>query len=201
MYFISNIINPQYIIETLGLIGVFSAVFAESGLFFGFFLPGDSLLFTAGFFASQGFLNIYVLTIGAFIFAVLGDSVGYWFGKKIGPKIFTKEESLFFNKKHIDRAQKFYEKYGNKTIILARFVPIVRTFAPILAGVGRMKYRNFLSYNIVGGFVWSFGVTLGGFVLGNLIPNVDRYLLPIILFIIAVSFLPIIREFWIAKKK
>ena len=152
---IFHIFDPMIIIKTLGLIGVLIIVFAESGLFFGFFFPGDSLLFTAGFLASQNYLNISILVFGAFICAVLGDSVGYWFGRKVGPKIFTKEDSIFFHKKHIERAQNFYNKYGNKTIFLARFVPIVRTFAPIVAGVGQMKYKNFLTYNIFGGFVWT----------------------------------------------
>lgn len=201
---INNLISyldPLVIIQTLGLIGVLFIVFAESGLFFGFFLPGDSLLFTAGIFASQGLLNLHILLWGSFIFAILGDSFGYWFGKKIGPKIFTKEDSFFFQKKHIDRAQRFYEKYGNKTIILARFVPIVRTFAPILAGVGNMKYRNFITYNIIGGFMWSFIAVLSGFLLGNIVPNIDKYIFPIILIIILVSLLPIAREIWISKRK
>ena len=188
------------IIKTLGLIGVLIIVFAESGLFFGFFFPGDSLLFTAGFLASQNYLNISILVFGAFICAVLGDSVGYWFGRKVGPKIFTKEDSIFFHKKHIERAQNFYNKYGNKTIFLARFVPIVRTFAPIVAGVGQMKYKNFLTYNIFGGFVWTFGMVFGGYFLGQIIPGIDKYILPIILIIIVVSFLPIIFETYKARR-
>jgi membrane-associated protein len=198
---ILNAIDPITIIKTLGLIGVLFIVFAESGLFFGFFLPGDSLLFTAGLFASQGFINIYILLVGAFLMAVLGDSFGYWFGKKIGPKIFTKEDSFFFQKKHVERAHNFYEKYGNKTIILARFVPIVRTFAPIVAGVGLMKYKSFITYNLIGGFLWSFGMVLLGFILGNSIPNVDKYIFPIILLIIFVSVLPIVFEFVKSKRK
>ncbi len=189
------------IIKALGILGVLFIVFAESGLFFGFFLPGDSLLFTAGFLASQNFLDINILVWGAFLCAVLGDSVGYWFGKKMGPKIFNKEDSFFFHKKHVIEAQNFYNKYGNKTIFLARFVPIVRTFAPIVAGVGQMKYKNFITYNIVGGFVWSFGITFAGYFLGQIIPGVDKYLLPIILVIIIISFLPIILEVIKAKLK
>ena len=149
-----NILDPMTIIKTMGLIGVFFIIFAESGLFFGFFLPGESLLFTAGFLASQNYLNISFLVWGCFVFAVFGDNVGYWFGKKIGPKIFNREDSVFFHKKHVQSAQNFYEKYGNKTIFLARFIPIVRTFAPIVAGVGKMKYINFISYNVLGGFIW-----------------------------------------------
>ena len=123
---------------------------------------------------------------------MFGDSVGYWFGKKVGPKIFNKEDSLFFHKKHIERAQNFYNKYGNKTIFLARFIPVVRTFAPIVAGVGQMRYKNFITYNLVGGFVWSFCSVYAGYFLGQVIPGVDKYLLPIILLIIVVSFLPVV---------
>lgn len=178
------------LIKTAGYIGLFGIVFAESGLFIGFFLPGDSLLFTAGFLASQGFLNIWILMGVTFIGAVLGDSVGYWFGKKTGNKIFTKEDSLFFKKDNIQKAEEFFKKHGPATIILARFVPIVRTFAPILAGVGTMRYKTFLSFNIVGGALWTIGVSLLGYFLGNLIPNIDKYLLPIILLIIVISVLP-----------
>jgi membrane-associated protein len=196
-----HLLDPIIIIKALGLIGVLSIVFAESGLFFGFFFPGDSLLFTAGFLASQNLLDINILVWGAFICAVAGDSVGYWFGKKVGPKIFTKEDSLFFHKKHIERAQNFYNKYGNKTIFLARFVPIVRTFAPIVAGVGQMKYKNFITYNLVGGFVWSFLMVFSGYFLGQVIPGVDKYILPIILIIIVISFLPVIFEVLKSRKQ
>ena len=195
-----HFLDPLFIIKTLGLIGVLAIVFAESGLFFGFFLPGDSLLFTAGLLASQGYLNIFALIIGSFIMAVLGDSVGYAFGKKVGPAIFTKENSLFFNKKYLLEAESFYKKYGKKTIVIARFVPIVRTFAPILAGVGKMEYKTFLSYNILGGMLWSFGLTILGFILGNTIPNIDRYILPIIIVIVAVSLLPGLVHFWRDRK-
>lgn len=196
-----HILDPLTIIKTLGIIGIFAIVFAESGLFFGFFLPGDSLLFTAGFLASQDILDINILVWGCFLFAVLGDSVGYWFGREVGPKIFNKEDSIFFHKKHIIRAQNFYEKYGNKTIFLARFVPIVRTFAPIVAGVGSMKYKDFITYNIFGGFVWSFGLVYAGYFLGQIIPNVDKYLLPIIGVIILLSILPIIFEVYKERRK
>lgn len=193
-------LDPAFLIATLGLLGVFAIVFAESGLFFGFFFPGDSLLFTAGLLASQGHFNVLLLWLGCSVAAILGDSVGYTFGKKIGPKLFTKEDSMFFHKKHIERTKLFYEKHGKKTIILARFVPIVRTFAPILAGVGRMEYRSFVFYNIIGGLLWSTLLIFLGFILGNIIPGIDRYLLPIILLIIAVSFLPLLFE-WIKSKR
>ncbi|MBU6370635.1 MAG: VTT domain-containing protein [Patescibacteria group bacterium] len=201
MHSLLALLEPVTLIKTLGVAGLFFAVFAESGLFFGFFFPGDSLLFTAGFLASQGILNITVIVIGSFLCAVIGDSVGYWFGREVGPKIFHKENSFFFNKRYIDRTKDFYAKYGNKTIFLARFVPIVRTFAPILAGVGGMSYRAFLSYNVAGGFAWSVGVLLAGFFLGKAIPGIDGYLLPIVLVIIAVSFIPIVLEMAGARRK
>ncbi|HPS21445.1 MAG TPA: DedA family protein [Candidatus Paceibacterota bacterium] len=179
------------LIETIGLIGVFLFIFAESGLFFGFFLPGDSLLFTAGILASAGHFNIAFLFFGAFICAFLGDTVGYWFGKKVGPRIFTKPNSFFWNKKNIEKTANFFEKHGDKTITLARFVPIVRTFAPIMAGVGQMKYKKFFFWNILGGLVWTGSMTFGGYFLGSYIDNVDRYILPIVLAIIFVSFIPV----------
>lgn len=178
------------LIKAAGLLGLFVIIFAESGLLIGFFLPGDSLLFTAGFLASRGFFNIFVLAAICFAGAVLGDSFGYAFGKKIGPKIFNKEESFFFHKKHLERARDFYEKYGGKTIVIARFMPVVRTFAPILAGVGQMRYRTFLFYNVFGGFFWAVGLTFLGYWLGGVVPNVDRYIIPLVLLVIFLSLLP-----------
>lgn len=187
-------LDPKFLIEAAGLLGVIAIVFAESGLFFGFFLPGDSLLFTAGLLASQSLLPLPTLLVGTFVAAVLGDSVGYWFGKRVGPALFSKEDSFFFNKKHIDRSRLFFEKYGKKALILARFMPVVRTFTPILAGVGQMEYRKFFVYNVVGGFLWTFGMVLGGFWFGKLIPNPDKYLLPVIAVIILISILPAIKH-------
>lgn len=178
------------LIKTAGYLGIFTIVFLESGLLIGFFFPGDSLLFTAGFLASQGYLNISVLIIGCFIFAVLGDSIGYYIGAKLGPKIFSKENSIFFHKKYLERAQKFYDKHGGKTIILARFIPVIRAFAPVVAGAGKMDYKRFVTFNLVGGVLWAIGVTLAGYYLGSLIPDVDKYLLPIIGLIIIASVLP-----------
>lgn len=187
------------LIKAVGYIGIFSIVFAESGLFFGFFLPGDSLLFTAGFLASQNFLNIWFLNLIIFVGAVLGDNVGYAFGKKVGPKIFKKEQSLFFSKENLFKAAKFYEKYGAITVVLARFMPFVRTFAPIVAGVGQMDYRKFLIYNIFGGFLWTTVLTWLGYFLGSIIPNIDKYLLPIIFIIVILSVLP--TGFHLLKRK
>lgn len=193
-------LDPHFIVQTLGLVGVVSIIFAESGLFFGFFLPGDSLLFTAGLLASQDFLSIQYLVVFGILAAILGDSVGYAFGKKVGPKIFTKEDSLIWNKKHIEKSKKFFEKYGPKAIILARFMPIVRTFTPILAGVGTMEYKLFLRYNIIGGVLWVFSMSVGGYFFGKLIPNPDKYLLPVIAIIIFLSILPGILEFIKSRK-
>lgn len=178
------------LIQTIGYIGVFSIVFAESGLLLGFFLPGDSLLFTAGFLASQGYLNIWILVAGCAAAAVLGDNVGYAFGKKVGPRIFTRQGSLLFNPQNLYAANRFYRAHGGKTIILARFLPAIRTFAPILAGVGEMEYRQFFFYNVVGAGLWAMGMPLAGYFLGRLIPGVDRYLIPIVMAIVILSALP-----------
>lgn len=185
-------LNPETLIRTFGLIGFFAVIFAESGLFFGFFLPGDSLLFTAGLLSTTLGVNIYILAGGAVLMAILGDSVGYYFGKKVGPALFVKEDSFIFKKRYLQKAEEFFAKHGPKSIVLARFVPIVRTFTPILAGVGSMKYKVFLTYNIIGGIIWGGGITLLGYYLGSVIPNIDKYLVPIVLVIIAVSFIPVI---------
>lgn len=182
------------LIKTVGYAGIFAIVFLESGLLIGFFFPGDSLLFTAGFLASQGYLDIGILIAGCFVFAVLGDSIGYYIGAKLGPKIFTKENSIFFQKKHLERAQSFYDKHGGKTIILARFVPVIRAFAPVVAGAGKMNYKRFVVFNLVGGILWAIGVTSAGYYLGSLIPDVDKYLLPIVGLIIIASILPVLHH-------
>lgn len=186
--------DPRAMITALGTAGVIAAVFAETGLFFGFFLPGDSLLFTAGFFAWQGYLPISWLLLGSFIAAVLGDSIGYAFGKKVGPALFTRDNSLFFDRKHIARAQHFYERYGSRTIILARFMPIIRTFAPIVAGIGTMRYRTFITFNILGGLLWTVLMIALGYGFGSVIPDPDRYILPAVAVIIIASALPALRQ-------
>lgn len=183
-------INLETLIRSVGYAGLFAIIFAESGLFLGFFLPGDSLLFTAGFLASQSFLDIWILMAGCFAAAVLGDNFGYAFGRRVGPRIFQREQSLLFNPKNLGRARDFYEAHGGKTLILARFIPGVRTFAPILAGVGEMRYRTFFVYNLTGAVLWAIGLTAAGYALGNTIPNPDRYLLPVVAGIIVVSVLP-----------
>ena len=184
------------LIKTAGYIGIFAIIFAESGLFIGFFLPGDSLLFTAGFLASQGFFNIGYLMVLVFIGAVLGDNVGYAFGYKVGPMLFNKEESILFHKDHLERARIFYEKHGKKALVLARFMPGIRTFAPILAGVGKMNYPVFMAYNLLGGLLWGVGLLFLGYFLGSTVPDVDKYLIPIILLIIFLSISPSLIHIW-----
>jgi membrane-associated protein len=190
-------LDPRSLLEAFGNLGLLLIVFAESGLFFGFFLPGDSLLFTAGLLSAQsgdgnlGVWPIYVLLPLLFIAAVAGDQVGYAFGYKVGPALFRRPDSRLFKQEHIERATRFFEKHGAKTILLARFVPIVRTFAPILAGVGKMPYRTFLRYNLVGGFLWAVGVTSLGFFLGKQFPELEDYLLPVIIVIVGISLIPV----------
>ncbi|MEK7082250.1 MAG: VTT domain-containing protein [Patescibacteria group bacterium] len=188
------------LIKTFGYAGVFFAVFAESGLFIGFFLPGDSLLFTAGFLASQGFGNILILAAGSFAAAVLGDSAGYAFGKKIGPRLFSRPRSRLFRPEHARRAREFYSRHGGKALILARFMPVVRTFVPILAGVGEMRYPAFFFYNVAGGFLWAVGLSVSGYALGSIVPDADRYIVPIVIFIIALSITPPMVH-WMRERK
>ncbi len=197
--------NTEQIIEfisrygaNVGYIFLFAIVFAESGLFFGFFLPGDSLLLTAGLLASKELLNIWILVPLMFVAAVLGDNVGYWFGAKTGPRIFNRENSLLFKRKNLLAAKAFYDKHGGKTIILARFMPFIRTFAPIVAGAVEMAYRRFFFFNLVGGVLWGIGVTLAGYFLARLFPPelLDKYFLLIVLGVIVISVLPAAIHLW-----
>ncbi len=183
-----------------GIFAILLVIFAESGLLIGFFLPGDSLLFTAGALYATNVLpgnvpiNIHLFVVLLWLAAVLGDTVGYWFGRKTGPNIFSKPDAKIFKQSHIQNAQGFYEKHGGKTIIMARFIPIVRTFAPIVAGIGKMSYRKFLSYNIIGGLVWTFGITYLGYFAGKALLAagiaIDSVILPLVFMIIAISLLP-----------
>ncbi len=186
------------LIQTGGYIGLFGIVFAESGLFFGFFLPGDSLLLTAGLLAAQGSLHLELLLLLLPVAAILGDNVGYWFGKKTGPAIFRRENSLLFRRKNLLAAKAFYERHGGKTIVLARFMPFIRTFAPIVAGAAEMHYSRFVFFNIFGGLLWAAGVTLAGYFLGNSIPadKLEKYFLAIVLVVIFVSALPAMIHVW-----
>ena len=197
-------LDPEKLLDTFGTwatIGLFLIVFAESGLLIGFFLPGDSLLFTAGVLASKGDFNIIVICLGCFAAAVIGDQVGYNIGKRLGPALFRRPDSRIFKQEYVHRTKAFFEHHGPKTIVIARFVPIVRTFAPVLAGVGEMRYRTFLSYNVVGGFIWGVGVTLAGFTLGEIIgDDIDKYLFPIIGLVVFLSLLPPLIE-WRRHRK
>jgi len=194
-----SFLDPRTLLTSFGYIGLIVIIFAESGLFFGFFLPGDSLLLTAGLFASEGQLfNLWILLPLVFAAAVLGDNVGYWFGRKAGPPLFTRPASLLFKPKNLLAAKAFYDKHGGKTMILARFMPFIRTFAPIVAGAVEMPYQSFLMYNAVGGLLWGVGVTLAGFALGKVFPPdvLDKYFLLIVLVVIVLSVLPTAWHLW-----
>lgn len=200
-------LDPQKLLESVGLIGLFVIIFAESGILIGFFLPGDSLLFTAGL-ATYGIKltessepfqlangNIAVVVIGVVIAAIAGDQVGYAFGKKVGPSLFRRPESRLFKPIYVDKAEEFFEKHGSKSIVLARFVPIVRTFTPIVAGVSRMHYRTFVKFNVIGGVLWGAGLTLLGYTLGRTFPAIGDNIEIAVLVIVFVSLLPVAIEF------
>ena len=187
---ISNTQNVQEIIRWGGYVALIAIVFAETGLFFGFFLPGDSLLVTAGLFAAKGDLNIVYLFLLITAAAIIGDATGFEIGRLTGKRIFAREDSWLFKKKHLERTQAFYEKHGGKTIVIARFMPIVRTFAPLVAGVAGMQYRRFALFNIFGGIAWV-GSMLGiGYFLGRVIPNIEKYIHIVIIVVIFLSILP-----------
>jgi membrane-associated protein len=186
-----KIYDVQGIVRVGGLVALVAVIFAETGLLVGFFLPGDSLLFTAGLLSAQGdHLNIVWLNLAVMAAAIVGDTVGYWIGAKSGPKLFTREQSLLFSKKHLLRTQEFYERHGGKTIIMARFMPFVRTFAPVVAGIGKMSYRRFVAYNVFGGIGWVFSMTMLGYILGTAYPSMAKHLDKVIILIILVSLLP-----------
>jgi len=188
--------NLEEILKSIGLLGIWAMIFAESGLLIGFFLPGDSVLFTAGVLAADGFFNFPALMIGSFVAAVAGDAVGYAFGRRVGRRLYERPDSRWFKRRHLERAEAFYEKHGGKAIVLARFLPVVRTLAPIVAGMSSMRYRRFAAFNVLGGVLWAIGLTTAGYVLGRSIPNIDRYLLPIIAVIVLVSALPTLIHVW-----
>jgi membrane-associated protein len=202
-----GLLDPKSLIDDIGLWGVFAVVFAESGMLVGFFLPGDSLLFSAGFLASGPssvdealHLPLGWLLVGTFIAAVAGDQVGYVIGRRAGPAIFNRPDSRFFKQENVDKAHGFFERYGAKTIVLARFVPVVRTFVPVVAGVSNMQYRTFVTFNLVGGFLWAIGVTLLGYFLGQ-VDFIEENLELAILTIVAISVLPIARELWLSRRQ
>lgn len=193
-------LDPIAIIKTGSYLGIASIIFAESGLLFGIFFPGDSLLFAAGLLSAGGFLAFVPLVVFVVFAAIFGDSVGYWFGANVGPPLFKRKDSFFFKQEYLKRTERFYQTYGGRAVVLARFVPIVRTIAPILAGIGSMKYPKFLSYNALGATLWGAGMLSLGFTLGSIVPNSEQYILPLSLVIIVVSFLPILLNLLRGKK-
>ncbi|HYN84342.1 MAG TPA: VTT domain-containing protein [Pyrinomonadaceae bacterium] len=199
LHAVKGYLDPRYI-AGLGYVVLILVVFAETGLAMGFFLPGDSLLVVAGIFAARGDLNVVVLLVTLFIAAVVGDAVGFWTGAKLGPRLFTRQKSLVFRPSHLEKAHAFYEKYGGKTIIIARFVPIVRTFAPIVAGAAQMPYRLFVIYNVVGGFLWVFSMILAGYFLGSILRDrfgisLDEHIEWVVIIVVALSLMPPVIEY------
>ncbi len=205
MDFLWELFHRIYDVETIvrvgGLAALTAIVFVETGLLVGFFLPGDSLLVTAGIFAARGDLDIVMMAVVLSIAAIAGDTVGYAIGRRTGPKIFKREDSLLFRRKHLLAAQEFYDKYGAFTIVVARFVPIIRTFAPLVAGVAGMHYRRFITYNVWGGILWVLATTLGGYFLGKTFPNIGESIHMVIAVVIFVSLLPAIIKFVLEKWK
>src|SRR5438270_5610782 len=188
--FFHLISNLPDLIQSAGLFGLAAIIFSETGLLVGVFLPGDSLLVTAGLFAAKGYLNVLTLAPALTIAAICGNSVGYFIGRATGPRVFRRENSLFFNKKHAIRAHEFYEKYGRKTIVLAQFMPVIRTFAPVVAGVGGMKFRQFITFNVIGAIVWIWSMLGLGYFLGNTIPGIDQHIEIVVAIVIFISILP-----------
>jgi membrane-associated protein len=182
--------NLTELVQWAGLFGLAAIIFSETGLLVGVFLPGDSLLVTAGLLAARGYLNVYALVPLLTVAAICGNSVGYFIGRTTGPRIFNRENSVFFNKKHAIRAHEFYEKYGRKTIVLAQFMPIIRTFAPVVAGVGGMKFRTFITFNIMGAVLWIWSMVAIGYFLGTYIPGIDKHIEIVVAIVIFISLLP-----------
>jgi len=202
-----KIYNVQGLIRWGGLVALTAVIFSETGLLVGFFLPGDSLLVTAGLFCTSAnpgeapLLNIVWLNLLGIAAAIAGDTVGYWIGAKAGPALFTREQSLLFSRKHLLRTKEFYERHGGKTIIIARFMPFIRTFAPVVAGVGKMQYRRFVAFNVVGGIGWVFSMTMLGFLLGKHYPPITKQIDKLIIVIIFVSLLPAMISYLLNRKK
>ena len=205
MEFLLELASGRYALDDLirwgGYLVLVVIVFTETGLLVGFFLPGDSLLITAGLVAAAGGLDIWLLNALLIVAAIAGDSVGYAIGYRTGPRIFRKEESRWFSRRHLIRTREFYERHGGKTIVLARFIPIIRTFAPVVAGVGQMAYRRFLFYNVFGGLGWVVSLTWAGYLLGQTIPNIDRHIHLVVGVVILLSVLPIGVEWWKARSR
>ena len=185
-----NLYDVQGLIQWGGTLLVCIIVFVETGLFVGFFLPGDSLLVTAGVFAAAGTLKIGSLVLFVTLCAIAGDQLGYWIGRRTGQALYRRKDSVFFKRRHLDRAHQFYEKYGGKTVILARFMPIVRTFCPPVAGAAEMRYARYLTYDIVGGCCWGAGLVLVGYFLGSIVPNIGQRIHWVIAVVVVLSLLP-----------
>jgi membrane-associated protein len=203
-YLVQLLTNPAALFELVrwgGYVALVAIVFTETGLLVGFFLPGDSLLITAGLVAAAGGLDIWWLNVLLSVAAIAGDSVGYAIGYRTGPRIFTRDDSRWFNKRHLVRTREFYERHGGKTIVLARFIPIIRTFAPVVAGVGRMEYRRFLAYNVLGGIGWVASMTWAGYLLGQAIPDIGGYIHVVIVVVVILSAIPICVEWWKARAR
>jgi membrane-associated protein len=203
MEFIWDLFHKIYDVESLvrigGIVGLTAIVFVETGLLIGFFLPGDSLLVTAGLFAARGDIDVLPLIAALSIAAVAGDTVGYNIGKRSGPRLFNRADSLLFNKKHLITTKEFYDRHGPFTIVIARFVPIIRTFAPVVAGIGAMEYKRFISYNVFGGVGWVLSMVFGGYFLGQMIPNIHKDIDKVIVVVIFLSLLPILIK--VAREK
>ena len=189
------------LIQWGGYVGLTAIIFAETGLLVGFFLPGDSLLVTAGLLASQGYFNVWYLGLLLTAAALIGNTVGYYVGKASGPRLFRRDDSLLFNKRHLARAHDFYERHGGKTIVLARFMPIVRTFVPVVAGVAGMPIGRYTFYNVLGGVAWIWSMLFIGHFLGRVVPGIDKHIEPMILVIIALSLLPAFLSWWRERSK
>ncbi len=199
--FFATVYNVPELIRLVGFYGLIVIVFAETGLLIGFFLPGDSLLVTAGLFAARGDYKIVTLTLVLIVAAIAGDATGYWIGKRTGKALYSRPDSLLFRKEHLRITHEFYEKHGGKTIIFARFIPIVRTFAPVVAGVAEMGYTKFAAFNVIGGIAWVTSCTLGGYLLGSIIPDIESRIHLVVGVVIAVSLIPPVIAWLRARKQ
>lgn len=188
--FFSTVYNVPELIRLVGFVGIVAIIFSETGLLIGFFLPGDSLLITAGLFAARGDFNIVTLNAALMVAAVAGNATGYWIGRRTGPALYSRPNSFLFRREHLRITHEYYERHGGKTIVLAQFIPILRTFAPVVAGVAEMRYRDFATYNLLGAVLWIGSMTMAGFTLGNLIPNIESRIHIVVAVVIALSLLP-----------
>lgn len=203
MLFFDTMMTLPELIQAIGYAGVFLIVFIESGVPLGLVLPlpGDTLLFSAGLLAASSVFDLVPLIATIIVAAILGDSAGYWFGAHYGPKLFTKEEALVLSKKNMARTEAFYARYGSGAIVIARFLPFFRTIVPIFAGIGRMRYSSFLTWNILGACIWGISITTLGYFLGSMIPDIDRYLLPVLMIVVLITGLGMYREYLTARKE